>query len=120
MSREVIYMYTGTIVCAALCAVFLVLSAIMLSGHGAWLLSGYNTASAEDKARYDAKKLSRAGGFLALFCTALVAGLGAATYFVETGRLEERLMTAPALIFIALLIAAIVVYGYYAATKCKK
>ena len=37
--------------------IFAVLSIILLSGHGSWFISGYNTASKEEKEKYDEKKL---------------------------------------------------------------
>ena len=37
-------------------AIFAVLSIILLSGHGSWFISGYNTASREEKEKYDEKK----------------------------------------------------------------
>lgn len=37
-------------------------SAILISGHGSWLISGYNTASKKEKAKYDEKKLCRTTG----------------------------------------------------------
>ena len=33
--------------------IFAVLSIILLSGHGSWFISGYNTASKEEKEKYD-------------------------------------------------------------------
>ena len=42
-----------------LCAV---LSIVLLSGHGSWFISGYNTASKEEKEKYDEKKLCRTMG----------------------------------------------------------
>ena len=39
--------------------IFAVFSIILLSGHGSWLISGYNTASKEEKAKYNEKKLCR-------------------------------------------------------------
>ena len=41
---------------------FLIISLILISGHGANLIAGYNTASWEEKDRYDAKKLCRVVG----------------------------------------------------------
>ena len=41
---------------------FAVLSGVLLSGHGANLIAGYNTASDEEKNRYDTKKLCRVVG----------------------------------------------------------
>jgi hypothetical protein len=43
-------------------ALFLVLTIIFLSGKGGFLIAGYNTASKEQKARYDEKKLCRVMG----------------------------------------------------------
>ena len=33
--------------------IFAVFSIILLSGHGSWFISGYNTASKEEKEKYD-------------------------------------------------------------------
>ena len=41
--------------------IFAVLSIVLISGHGSWLISGYNTAS-EEKAKYNEKKLCRTMG----------------------------------------------------------
>ena len=42
--------------------IFAVLSIVLLSGHGSWVISGYNTASEEEKEKYDEKKLCRTMG----------------------------------------------------------
>lgn len=42
--------------------IFLVLTLILLSGKGAFLIAGYNTASKQDQNRYDEKKLCRVVG----------------------------------------------------------
>ena len=42
--------------------IFAVLSIVLLSGHGSWIISGYNTASKEEKEKYDEKKLCRTMG----------------------------------------------------------
>ncbi len=39
-----------------------ILSIVLLSGHGSWFISGYNTASKEEKAKYNEKKLCRTMG----------------------------------------------------------
>lgn len=39
--------------------IFAVFSIVLISGHGSWLISGYNTASKEEKAKYNEKKLCR-------------------------------------------------------------
>ena len=42
--------------------IFAVFSIVLISGHGSWLISGYNTASKEEKAKYNEKKLCRTMG----------------------------------------------------------
>ena len=39
-----------------------ILSIVLISGHGSWFISGYNTASKEEKAKYNEKKLCRTMG----------------------------------------------------------
>ena len=41
---------------------FLFISLILISGHGANLIAGYNTAGRDEKNRYDTKKLCRVVG----------------------------------------------------------
>ena len=43
-------------------AIFAALSITLLSGHGSWFISGYNTATKEEKEKYDEKKLCRTMG----------------------------------------------------------
>lgn len=47
-------------------ALFLLLAVVFLRGKGSWLIAGYNTASPEEKARIDEKKLCRYMGRLML------------------------------------------------------
>ena len=42
--------------------IFAVISIVLISGHGSWLISGYNTASKEEKSKYNEKKLCRTMG----------------------------------------------------------
>ncbi|MBP3570022.1 MAG: DUF3784 domain-containing protein [Lachnospiraceae bacterium] len=49
-----------------------VLSGILLSGHGANLIAGYNTLSGEEKAKYNEQKLCRVVGFGMLIVTLLI------------------------------------------------
>ena len=42
--------------------IFAVLSIVLISGHGSWVISGYNTASKTEKEKYDEKKLCRTMG----------------------------------------------------------
>ena len=89
--------------------IFSVLSAVLLSGHGAFLIAGYNTASKKEKAKYDEKKLCRVVGFGMLGITVLMA---------LEALLDEKI---PAwfhtVVFIAIL-ADIILMMYFANKKC--
>ena len=53
-----------------------IFSIILLTGHGANLIAGYNTASKEEKDKYNAKKLSRVVGSGMTVITGLVFVMG--------------------------------------------
>ncbi len=53
-------------------AVFAVMGVLFWTGKGGWLIAGYNTASAEEKKKYDEKKLNRV---MAKGWTIITAGL---------------------------------------------
>ena len=55
---------------------FTILSIILLSGHGSWLISGYNTASKEEKAKYNEKKLCRTMGIGMAVIAVLILVMG--------------------------------------------
>ena len=57
-------------------SIFTVLSIILLSGHGSWFISGYNTASKEEKEKYDEKKLCRTMGIGMSVITILILIMG--------------------------------------------
>lgn len=56
----------------AVFAIFVVLSIVLLSGHGGNLIAGYNTAGKEEKNQYDEKKLCRVVGAGMLVITILI------------------------------------------------
>ncbi len=64
----------------AVFAVFAVISIVLLSGHGANLIAGYNTATKEEKGKYNAKKLCRVvgAGFAIITVMILVMAIGEA------------------------------------------
>lgn len=49
---------------------FLAIAVLLLSGKGSWLIAGYNTASAEEKKKYDVKKLNKGMGVMMLVIAA--------------------------------------------------
>ena len=54
--------------------IFAVLSIVLLSGHGSWVISGYNTASKEERKKYDEKKLCWTMG-IGMSIIAIIAGV---------------------------------------------
>lgn len=62
----------------AAAVIFALIGIVLLSGHGANLIAGYNTASEEEKNKYDAKKLCRSvgGGMSVITVLILVMALG--------------------------------------------
>ena len=54
----------------------LALSLVLISGRGSWLIAGYNTASPEEKAKYDAGKLCRVTGWGLLPMALLIFAMG--------------------------------------------
>lgn len=53
-------------------ALFAIVSVVLISGHGANLIAGYNTASREEKSRYDTKKLCRVVGIGVALITLMI------------------------------------------------
>ena len=56
--------------------IFLVISIMLLSGHGSWFIVGYNAAPKEEKAKYDEKKLCRTTGFGMAVIAVLILVMG--------------------------------------------
>ena len=54
--------------------IFAALSITLLSGHGSWFISGYNTASKEERKKYDEKKLCWTMG-IGMSIIAIIAGV---------------------------------------------
>lgn len=66
-------MNVPVLVAWAVVALFAILSIVLLSGKGSFLIAGYNTASKETKQKYDAKKLCRVVGGGIGVCTIILA-----------------------------------------------
>ena len=63
----------GLIVMAVILLPLLVIGIALCFGHGADLIAGYNTASPEEKAKWDEKALCRGVGVLVLLILACIA-----------------------------------------------
>lgn len=91
--------------------VILIFTIILLSGRGAWLIAGYNTASKEEKAEYDEKKLCR------------VTGIGMAVIAIlilVMGLFEDMLPASFAFISLGIIIVDCIVTIIVINTVCKK
>ena len=86
-------------------------SIILLTGHGANLIAGYNTASKEEKDKYDAKKLCRVIGSGMAIIAVLVFVMGI---------FENVLPASFAAISLVIVMIDIVVMLVIANTVCKK
>lgn len=88
----------------------LIFTIILLSGRGAWLIAGYNTASKEEKAKYDEKKLCR------------VTGIGMAVIAIlilVMGLFEDMLPASFAFISLGIIIVDCIVTIIVSNTVCK-
>ena len=92
-------------------AFFAVNSIVLLSGHGANLIAGYNTASKEEKNKYDTKKLCRVVGI----------GISVITIMIFIMAVGENVLPAFfATVFFAVTVTDCVVIIILANTICKK
>ena len=80
----------GLVACGAIALVCLVLGAVLCTGRGWQVVAGLNTATPEERARYDVPKVCRATGKLMLVCAVLVAGVGALITLADRGVIAER------------------------------
>ncbi|MDD7078185.1 MAG: DUF3784 domain-containing protein [Lachnospiraceae bacterium] len=88
-----------------------IFSIILLTGRGANLIAGYNTASKEKKDKYNAKRLSRVFGSGIAVITGLVFAMGI---------FENVLPASFATISLIIVIIDIVIMLVIANTVCKK
>ena len=88
-----------------------VMSIVLLTGHGAGLIAGYNTASKEEKSKYDEKKMCRVvgGGMSVITLLILVMAVW-----------EDVLPAAFSTVFLVVALVDCVVMIVLANTICKK
>ena len=88
-----------------------VLSIVLLSGYGSWFVSGYNTASKEEKEKYNEKKLCRIMG-IGMFVIAIL--------ILIMGVLEDVLPAFFAYIALGIVLVDVVVIVILGNTICRK
>jgi drug/metabolite transporter (DMT)-like permease len=92
-----------------LAVLFAVLGIIFLCGKGSFLIAGYNTASDEEKAKYDEKRLHLC---FSIFCFALSITIGIMAY-IDT---ESFALSVGMPIILGLIFLLVV----FTSTYCKK
>ena len=86
-------------------AVFVILTIALLSGHGSKFISGYNTASKEEKARYDVYGI----------------GMGViAILLLITGLFESFLPSSFVYVLLVLIVIDVVIIIILSNTICKR
>jgi len=92
-------------------AILAFMSIVLLTGHGAGLIAGYNTVGKEEKSKYDEKKLCRVTG----------AGMSVITVLILVTAIWEEILPA-AFAYISLIIIVIdcVAMIVLMNTVCKK
>jgi len=107
---------TGTVIgilCVA--AVLLIMGIVLFTGHGSWLLAGYNTMKKEEREKYDEKKLCRGAGILMLIQAALCIAMGLTEAFCP-----EEMIDTVAKVCAALILITIAVWIIWGNIFCKK
>lgn len=99
---------------------FFIIGIFLFNGKGRWLIAGYNTASKEEKEKYDEKKLCRAMSFICTVCCIMLCIMAYLGYRVDSGVMEEVYMLPFALIFVAVVLITVIAVNRYINTKAKK
>lgn len=97
-----------------ICIVVILLCMISISlllGRGSWFISGYNTATKEEKAKYDEKKLCRIYGMGMSLITGLLALWGV---------LRNVLSEEFAYVMLGGVLVVVVLMGILTNTICRK
>lgn len=95
----------------AVLIIFALLSITLLTGHGAFLIAGYNTADKKEKSRYNEKKLCRVTG----------CGLAVITVFIFVMAIgEDTLPASTAHIFVVVTFIDCAITIILSNTICKR
>ena len=88
-----------------------VISVMLLSGHGSWFIAGYNTASREEKKKYDEPRLCRIVG----------AGMAVLTVILFVMKVFENILPANFIyVVIGVVLGDVLIVNILACTIGKK
>lgn len=91
--------------------VLAILSAVLISGHGSGLISGYNVATKEEKAKYNEKCLCRTVGI----------GMAIIAFLILISGLFENVLPASFVyVLIGVIVADVIIIIILSHTICKK
>lgn len=91
--------------------IFAILSAVLISGHGSGLISGYNTASKEEKEKYNEKRLCRTMGI----------GMAVIAFFILISAIFEEILPASFVyVLIGVILADVIIIIILGNTVCRK
>ena len=79
---------TFEIIILLIALLFFIVGAFLYKGKSAWLIAGYNTASKEEKAKYDKKKLCKAISVVCFVCSIMLCFMAYEGYKVDTGAMD--------------------------------
>ena len=105
---------------AVLALLFLLFSALVFCGKGAWLIAGYNTMSEQEKEQYDQKKLCSAMGLFSLICCLMLCAMAVLGHAVDSGKLGESSILLFSLFFIAVILGGSIILAIYINKYTKK
>lgn len=109
----------GEIIIIVMSIMFGIIGIFLFHGKGAWTISGYNTASEEERQRYDEKKVCRATGIVCFVCAAMLCIMSYLGYRVDLGLMKEEELTPFVVIFVVVVIAAVIAANIYVDKKAK-
>lgn len=111
---------SGVIFALALALLFFILGIFLFCGKGSFLIAGFNTATAEEKQKYNQKKLCRAVSIVCLVCAVMLCIMAYLGYRVETGAMKEADMLGFAFAFVFIVVMSVVLSSIYISRFCKK
>ncbi|MDS0524343.1 DUF3784 domain-containing protein [Clostridium sp. SHJSY1] len=109
----------GIILMISLDIIFVIISITLLRGKGSFLIAGYNTATEEEKRKYNETKLCKAMGICTLVVSIMLGILTFNIYQLETSNLTENSVIPFVWIFVIVIILDVIVTNIYIIKKCK-